>query len=198
MTIYLISVDDSSTERDVAGRPKNHRGARPGPLHEAQAPVKERGAMKADDRTTPGDGVGVPEHLARDLDRDDLSRLIREANAAGVSFATMEARAGAAGHPLSRSQFNKLALNTVKTSPTDEALAAIAAGITKPFVIVARAAARQYLRYEATGLSGYGEDVRIIVAHLAGMPPDSQRRWRAMIEADERTRSHQEESPDAE
>ncbi|MFE2046623.1 hypothetical protein ACFXAZ_38075 [Streptomyces sp. NPDC059477] len=154
--------------------------------------------MKADDRTDPGDGVDVPEHLTRDLDRDDLSRLVREANAAGVSFAVMEARASAAGHPLSRSQFNKLSRNMVKTSPTSEDLAAIAAGIEKPLSIVGRAAARQYLNYESTGLSGYGEDVRIIVAHLAGMSPDSQRRWRAMIEADERARSQQGDPPDAE
>jgi hypothetical protein len=53
---------------------------------------------------------------------------------------------------------------------------------------VKAAAAEQWLEYEATELAGYGDEVRIIVGHLAGMPESELRRWRAMIEADERAR----------
>lgn len=153
--------------------------------------------MKADDRTS-SEGMAVPEHLARDLDRDELSRLVREVNDAGVSYATMEKRARQAGRSLSRSQFNKMANGTVKTGPSDEDLLAYAAGLEKPLSLVTRAAARQYLNLQATELSGYGDDVKVIVAHLAGMPQDDVRRWRAMIEADERARTRREGGADAE
>lgn len=153
--------------------------------------------MKADDRTS-SEGKAVPEHLARDLDRDDLSRLVREVNDVGVSYATMEKRARQAGHSLSRSQFNKMANGAVKTSPSDDDLLAYADGLEKPISLVTRAAARQYLNYQATELSGYGDDVKVIVAHLAGMPQDNVRRWRAMIEADERARTQQEGETGAE
>ncbi|HEY8983246.1 MAG TPA: hypothetical protein VIU15_27165 [Streptomyces sp.] len=145
--------------------------------------------MKAQDRSTsPGDEAAVPEHLTRDLDRDDLSRLVRDANAAGTSFAVMEKRARNAGYLLSKSQFNKFALNTVKSAPSEAELMAISAGIEKPSRLVKRAAARQYLNFEGSELSGFSDEIRLIVAHLAGMQPEDQRRWRAMIEADERAR----------
>ncbi|PWG08750.1 hypothetical protein DF268_35855 [Streptomyces sp. V2] len=155
--------------------------------------------MKAQDRSTsPGDEAAVPEHLTRDLDRDDLSRMVRDANAAGASFATMEKRARDAGYPLSRSQFNKFALNTVKSAPDEAEIMAIAAGIEKPQRLVTRAAARQYLNFESTELSGFSDEIRVIVAHLAGMQPEDQRRWRAMIEADERSRLEQQHQAEAE
>ncbi|WP_055527731.1 hypothetical protein [Streptomyces graminilatus] len=147
--------------------------------------------MKADDRTS-SEGKEVPEHLARDLDRDQLSQLVREVNDAGVSYATMEKRAHVAGQVLSRSQFNKMASGTVKTSPSDTDLLAYAAGLNKPLDLVTRAAARQFLNYKATELAGYGDDVKVIVAHLAGMPQANVRRWRAMIEADESARTEHE------
>lgn len=147
--------------------------------------------MKADDRTS-SDGATLPEHLARDLDRDQLSRMVREANDAGVSYATMEKRARQSGYTLSRSQFNKMAAGTVKTSPSDEDLLAYSAGLNRPLDLVTRAAARQFLNYKGTELSGYGDDVVVIVAHLAGMPKADQRRWRVMIEADESARTEHE------
>ncbi|MGW0821776.1 hypothetical protein [Streptomyces sp. NPDC002845] len=152
--------------------------------------------MKADDRTNP-DAVAVPEHLARDLDRDELSRLVREVNDTGVSYAAMEKRARKAGYQLSRSQFNKMAARTVTNPPGEKYLLALAAGLQKPYRIVARAAARQYMNFDSTELSGYGDDVRVIVAHLAGMETDDQRRWRAMIEADERAKAQGEDDSDA-
>jgi hypothetical protein len=145
--------------------------------------------MKAADDRTGSEEVSVPEHLAQDLDRDDLSRMVREVNDAGVPYAAMEKRAREAGYPLSRSQFNKMATGAVKTPPTEEDLLAYAAGLRKPLRVVQRAVARQYLNFEPTELSGYGDDVMVIVAHLAGMGPDDRRRWRAMIEADERARA---------
>jgi len=147
--------------------------------------------MKADDRTS-SEGKAVPEHLARDLDRDQLSRLVREVNDAGDSYATMETRARQAGYTLSRSQFNKMATGTVKTPPDDDDLLAYSAGLNKPLDLVTRAAARQFMNYKGTELSGYGDDVKVIVAHLAGMPQADQRRWRVMIEADESVRQERE------
>lgn len=147
--------------------------------------------MKADDRTS-SEGGAVPEHLARDLDRDQLSQLVRAVNDTGVSYADMEKRARQEGHSLSRSQFNKMAAGTAKTSPSDVDLLAYAAGLNKPLDLVTRAAARQFLNYKGTELSGYGDDVVVAVAHLAGMSPADQRRWRVMIEADERVRRERE------
>lgn len=128
----------------------------------------------------------IPERLARSMDRDDLSRLVRDVNDEGVSYQRMEDRARAAGYSLSRSQFQKFAANSVKQTPSLEDLKAIAAGTGRPLRTVQRAAAVQYLQYEATELTGYGDDVRVIVAHLAGMGGDDVHRWRAMIEADEK------------
>lgn len=130
----------------------------------------------------------TPEPLpeaARDIDRDDLSRLVREVNDSGVSYQEMADRAGAAGLELSKPYFQKLATNSVTTAPSPERLRAIAAGLRRPLPVVQRAAAVQYLDYQATELSGYDDDVRVIVAHLAGMKPSEKRRWRAMIEAAE-------------
>ncbi|PZG97835.1 hypothetical protein C1I97_25200 [Streptomyces sp. NTH33] len=134
-------------------------------------------------------GTEIPEHLSRSLDRDQLSRMIREVNDTGVSFQVMADRAAAAGHPLSRSQFQKLAANVVRTTPGKEEAHAIAAGLQRPLRLVQRAIAVQFLDYEATELGGYGDDVRVIVAHLAGMDEVDRQRWRAMIEADERVRA---------
>lgn len=129
----------------------------------------------------------LPE-AARDMDRDDLSRLVREANDGGASFQQMADRAEAAGYPVSKPYFQKLATNAVTTAPTPDRLRGVAAGIRKPVPVVQRAAAIQYLDYQATELSGYDDDVRVIVAHLAGMDPTQKRRWRAMIEAAEGVR----------
>ena len=63
---------------------------------------------------------------------------------------------------------------------------AIAAALGKPFRRIQEATAQQWLKYEATELAGYGNTVRIIVGHLAGMPESEKRKWQAMIEAAER------------
>ncbi|MEV6547907.1 hypothetical protein AB0M57_04260 [Streptomyces sp. NPDC051597] len=129
----------------------------------------------------------LPDHLVRDMDRDALSRMVREANddSRGVSYQTMADRAEAAGHPVSKPYFQKMATNSVAAAPTAERLRGIAAGLQKPLSIVKRAAAIQYLDYEATELAGYDEDTRVIVAHLAGMGKNERRRWKKMMEADE-------------
>ncbi|MDG9701729.1 hypothetical protein [Streptomyces sp. DH37] len=133
-------------------------------------------------QTSPGP---LPE-AARDIDRDDLSRLVREVNDAGVSFQQMADRAAAAGEKGSKPYFQKLATNAVATAPSPDLLRGIAAGLRKPLTVVQRAAAVQFLDYQATELSGYDDDVRVIVAHLAGMEKIERKRWLAMIEASER------------
>ncbi|MER5461598.1 hypothetical protein ABT010_13110 [Streptomyces sp. NPDC002668] len=152
---------------------------------EASAPNPTR------DSTSPE----LPDNLVRDMDRDDLSRLVRDVNddGRGVSYQQMADRAEAAGSPLSKPYFQKLATNSVTTAPSPERLRGVAAGLEKPLSIVKRAAAIQYLEYEATELAGYDEDVRVIVAHLAGMEKSERRRWQAMIEADERAKRSDDE-----
>lgn len=128
----------------------------------------------------------LPESLTRDMDRDTLSRLVREVNDSGVSFGQMAERASAAGWPLSKPYFQKMATNSVTAAPSPERLRGLAAGLKRPLTVVQRAAAQQYLDYQATELAGYDEETRIVVAHLAGMDPAERRRWRRMIEAAER------------
>lgn len=123
--------------------------------------------------------------------RDDLSALVRQANDAGESFQQLADRAAdpETGETLSKPYFQKLARNRVTTTPTPARLRAIAAALRTPLSVVQRAAAAQYLEFTTTELAGYDEDVRVIVAHLAGMEKPDLRRWRAMLEADERARS---------
>lgn len=115
---------------------------------------------------------------------DELSRMIREANAeGGLPFQRMADRAAEAGVSLSKSYFQKLSINAVPTPPTPDRLHAIAAALRQPLNVIQRAAAAQWLDYRSTELSGYDDDVRVIVAHLAGMKKGELKRWRAMIEA---------------
>jgi protein-disulfide isomerase-like protein with CxxC motif len=116
-----------------------------------------------------------------------LSALIQAANDAGLSYQRM---ADQAIDPETRTQVSKQYLQKlVKTPPfnppTAPQLNAIAAALRTSERRVKAAAAAQWLEYEATELAGYGEEVRIIVAHLAGKPPAEVRRWRRMIEASE-------------
>lgn len=129
----------------------------------------------------------IPERLAQEMDRDELSRLVRDVNddGRGVSYQEMADRAELAGAPLSKPYFQKMATNAVTTAPTPDRLRGLAAGLRKPLAVVQRAAAVQYLEYQATELSGYDDDVRVIVAHLAGMGTAEKKRWRAMMEAAE-------------
>lgn len=130
----------------------------------------------------------LPESLVHDMDRDDLSRLVREANDEW-SYQEMADQAERAGHPVSKPYLQKLGTNAVTTAPSPERLRGIAAAIRRPLAVVQRAAAIQYLDYQATELSGYDDDTRVIVAHLAGMGPSEKRRWRRMMEADEQARA---------
>lgn len=136
----------------------------------------------------------IPDRLARDFDRDQLSQLVRAAldervdGKRAASLALLADRAAAAGYPVSRPYLHKLAAGTVSKAPDREQLAGIAAAVGQPLEIVKAAAAAQWLDYETTELSNFSDDVRVVVAHLAGMTPVEQRRWRAMIEADERAR----------
>lgn len=130
----------------------------------------------------------IPERLAQEMDRDELSRMVREANERGLSYQDMADRSQRAGHPVSKPYFQKLATNLVVQAPNPERLRGIAAAIDAPIRMVKKAAAAQYLQYDSTELSGYGDDVRVIVAHLGDMDGPDQRKWRAMIEAAERAR----------
>ena len=131
------------------------------------------------------EGASVPDSLGEQLDRDELSQLVRDANDTGTSYQQLADRAidPETGEQLSKPYMQKLATNAVTTTPNAARLRAIAAALRLPLTVVQRAAAVQYLDYRATELSGYDDDVRVIVAHLAGMTPGAKRRWRAMIEA---------------
>lgn len=136
----------------------------------------------------------LPAELVRDMDRDDLSRLVREVNDTGISFQKIADRAidPQTGTTLSKPYIQKISTNSVANPPTPDRLRALAAGLNKPLTVVQRAAAAQWLDYEATELSGYDDDVRVIVAHLAGMTRNERRRWLAMIEAAEQASREEE------
>lgn len=142
--------------------------------------------------TRPHDLGDVDRRLSADLDRDPLNRLVRDVNDSGVSYQEMANRSTRAGFPLSKPYFQKLATGQVLTAPTPERLEGIAAGLAVPSRIVKEAAAVQFLQYEAKELAGYGDDVKVVVAYLAGMSESDVRRWRAQIEADERARRDEE------
>jgi hypothetical protein len=131
----------------------------------------------------PGEGARVRGPLQQEDRDDDLRRLVREVNEGGVSYQKMADRATAAGHPISKPYLQKVGSGTVATAPDPEQLRGIAAATGRPLSVVQRAAAVQFLDYRTTELSGYDDDVRVIVAHLAGMTTVERRRWRRMIEA---------------
>lgn len=136
----------------------------------------------------------IPELLAQEMDTDDLSRLVRDANDAGESYRQMADRATKAGHTLSKDYLQKLATRTVTKAPLPMQLEALAVALRKPAALVRLAAARQFLQYEARELEGFNDEVRLVVAQLSEMSQDDVRRWRHMIEADERARSESDES----
>lgn len=124
----------------------------------------------------------------------DLSRLVLEANAEpGNSYAQLAARAvdPETGEQLSKPYLQKIASGVTTTAPKAYALRAIAVALRKPESVVKRAAARQFFEYETTELSGYDDDTRVIVAHLAGMKPSQRRTWRAMLEAAEQAKEEE-------
>lgn len=130
----------------------------------------------------------MDQRLRADLDRDALSQIVREVNESGVSYQDMADRAERAGFPGSKPYFQKLGTNQAKTAPKAEMLKGIAAGLDRPLRVIQEAAAVQYLQYETRELAGYGDDVKVIVAYLAGKSEAEVHRWRALIEADERAR----------
>lgn len=119
-----------------------------------------------------------------------LSQLIRDANDRGLSYQQMSDRAydPDSGAKLSKPYLQRLVGNPPASSPSPKQLKALSIALRASYHRVKAAAAAQWLEYEATELAGYNDEVRIIVGHLAGMPEAELRRWRAMIEADERTR----------
>lgn len=119
-----------------------------------------------------------------------LSRLIQEVNDSGDSYQRMADRAvdATTGDRLIVKQYlQKLAKRPPAKAPTEKELRGIALATRQPLRLVQKAAAEQYLGYVATELSGYGDDVRRIVGHLESMSQDEVARWRAMMEAAERS-----------
>ncbi|WP_042436541.1 hypothetical protein [Streptacidiphilus albus] len=123
--------------------------------------------------------------------RDDLSAMVREANAGdGSSYRSLARRAidPETEQQLSTPWINNLARNLIKSAPAPWQLRALAVALGKPLSVVQRAAARQFLEYEAKELSGYSDDVRVVASYLAGMTDAEVRQYRAMIEASERVK----------
>jgi transcriptional regulator with XRE-family HTH domain len=122
--------------------------------------------------------------------RGALSQLIQDANDRGLSYSKMSERAvdPDSGTKLSKPYLQRLVTNPPANSPSPKQLKALANALNVSERRLKAAAAAQWLEYEATELAGYNDEVRIIVGHLAGMPEAELRRWRAMIEADERAR----------
>jgi hypothetical protein len=122
--------------------------------------------------------------------RGALSKLILDANDRGLSYAKMSERAidPDSGIKLSKPYLQRLVGNPPANPPSPEQMRALSIALGISERRVKAAAAEQWLQYEATELAGYNDDVRIILGHLAGMPEPELRRWRAMIEADERAR----------
>ncbi|MFD8008152.1 hypothetical protein [Streptomyces mirabilis] len=132
----------------------------------------------------------APEQSTAESTMGALSQLLQEANDRGITYQEMADRGvdEETGTRLPRQWYQKLVKSPPVNPPSPAQMHAIAAAIRKPFTRVQEATAKQWLLYEATELSGYDEDVRIIVAHLAGKTAADKRRWRRMIEADEQAR----------
>lgn len=122
--------------------------------------------------------------------RGALSKLIQDANDRGLSYAKMSEQAidPDTGTKLSKPYLQRLVTNPPANAPSETQMRAIAAALRVSERRIKAAAADQWLGYVATELAGYNDEVRIIVGHLAGMSEPELRRWRAMIEADERAR----------
>lgn len=117
-----------------------------------------------------------------------LSQLIQEALDKGDSYQRLADRAidPESGETVSKPYLQRVVKNPPANPPTPPMMRAIAAALGKPFRLIQGATAEQWLQYEATELRGLPDDVRVIVGHLAGKSPDEVRRWRYMMEADER------------
>ncbi|WP_282790829.1 hypothetical protein [Streptomyces sp. CC224B] len=119
-----------------------------------------------------------------------LSRLIQEALDSGKTLRQLGKAAvdKTTGEKISWQYFQKLVKNPPASAPNPVQMRAIAAALGKTEERIKEAAAEQWLEYRATELAGYGGTVRIILGHLGAMSEQEQKRWLAMIEADERAR----------
>lgn len=119
-----------------------------------------------------------------------LSQLIQEALDKGKSLRELGKVAidPTTKTKISWQYFQKLVKNPPAAAPNPIQIGAIAAAIGKSEDRVKAAVAEQWLDYRATELAGYGNTTRVILGHLGGMPEQEQKRWLAMIEADERAR----------
>ncbi|MFK4869044.1 hypothetical protein ACI3K4_27900 [Streptomyces sp. CSMPJR101] len=117
-----------------------------------------------------------------------LSQLVQDALDSGISLRRLGDRAvdPDTGEKISWQYFQKLVKTPPASPPDPVQMRALAAALNRPYRRIQEAAAQQWLQYEATELSGYDEEVRIIVGHLAGKSKAELLRWRMMIEADER------------
>lgn len=132
--------------------------------------------------TAPGHGSAEASPLGA------LSRLIQDANDSGLSYQRMADRAldEETGTRIPKQALQKLVKTPPVNPPSLAQMRAISNAIDKSLRRVKEAVAQQWLEYEATELAGYDEEVRIIVGYLAGKEKPDLRRWRMMIEADER------------
>jgi hypothetical protein len=119
-----------------------------------------------------------------------LSALVQEALDGGKSLRELGKAAvdPETGEKISWQYFQKLVKNPPASAPSPVQIRAIAVALGKSDTRIKEAAAEQWLDYRATELAGYGGTARIILGHLGGMPESEQRRWLAMIEADEKAR----------
>lgn len=119
-----------------------------------------------------------------------LSQLIQEALDKGESYQRLADRAGGA---ISKPYLQRVVKNPPANPPTVPMMHAIATALGKSFHRIQEAVAKQWLLFEATELSGYDEEVRIIVGHLAGKSKAELLQWRMMIEAAERAKREADE-----
>lgn len=119
-----------------------------------------------------------------------LSQLIQAALDDGKSLRELGKAAidPETGEKISWQYFQKLVKHPPASAPNTVQMRAIAAALGKSETRIKEAVAEQWLDYRATELVGYGGTVRVILGHLGGMSEHEQKRWLAMIEADERAR----------
>ena len=123
-----------------------------------------------------------------------LSQLIQTANDSGITYQEMADRGvDPEGKRLPKQWYQKLVKNPPVNPPSPDQMHAIAKATGKPFRRVQEATAEQWLLYEATEVSGYDEEVRIIIAHLVAKPRAEVMKWRYMIEAEERAKREADE-----
>ncbi|MFB6593983.1 hypothetical protein [Streptomyces diastaticus] len=138
----------------------------------------------------------APDAGAEEPSPGALSQLIQEVIDHGTTYQRLAEKAidPVSGTAVSKQYLQKVARTPPSSAPSVVQLRAIAAALKVSERRVKAAAASQWLDldYEASTLAGYDSEVRLIVGHLAGKSPAELRRWRAMIEADERARRDEE------